>query len=133
MVANRPSDGMRSPSSVRVESKLLLLFWSLLGMSSFIKPRGFRVRSIMFAMGAVTVWVSPALALDGQVQIHDPSTIIACDGKYYTFGTGGSCLVSDDGWTCRYRATMLDQATGGPMHSALWPFSNSRISIMMVT
>ncbi len=41
----------------------------------------------------------PAVALDGQVQIHDPSTIIQCDGKYYTFGTGGSCLVSDDGWT----------------------------------
>src|SRR5437016_11793882 len=38
-------------------------------------------------------------ALDGQVQIHDPSTIIQCNGKYYTFGTGGSCLVSDDGWT----------------------------------
>jgi len=41
----------------------------------------------------------PALALDGQIQIHDPSSIIQCDGKYYTFGTGGSCLISDDGWT----------------------------------
>ncbi|HLH52092.1 MAG TPA: family 43 glycosylhydrolase [Verrucomicrobiae bacterium] len=42
-----------------------------------------------------------AVALDGQVQIHDPSTLIRCDGKYYTYGTGGSCLVSDDGWTWR--------------------------------
>ncbi|HOW73105.1 MAG TPA: hypothetical protein PKY77_21115 [Phycisphaerae bacterium] len=70
-------------------------------MSSFIKPRGFRVQSIMFAMRAVAVWVSPAFALDGQVQIRAPSTIVPCDGKYYTFGTGGSCLVSDDGWTWR--------------------------------
>jgi len=40
-----------------------------------------------------------ALALDGQVQIHDPSTLVRCDGKYYTFGTGGTTLVSEDGWT----------------------------------
>jgi arabinan endo-1,5-alpha-L-arabinosidase len=40
-----------------------------------------------------------ALALDGQIQIHDPSTIVRCNGKYYTYGTGGSCLISEDGWT----------------------------------
>jgi arabinan endo-1,5-alpha-L-arabinosidase len=44
---------------------------------------------------------TPVLALDGQVGIHDPSTIIKCEGKYYTFGTGGTALVSDDGWTWR--------------------------------
>jgi arabinan endo-1,5-alpha-L-arabinosidase len=42
-----------------------------------------------------------AFALDGQIGIHDPSTIVMCDGKYYTYGTGGSSLVSDDGWTWR--------------------------------
>ena len=42
---------------------------------------------------------SPALALDGEPYIHDPSTIVECDGKYYTFGTGGGGLMSDDGWT----------------------------------
>jgi len=47
------------------------------------------------------VLVSAAFALDGQIGIHDPSTIIQCDGKYYTFGTGGIALVSDDGWTWR--------------------------------
>jgi arabinan endo-1,5-alpha-L-arabinosidase len=41
------------------------------------------------------------LALDGQPGIHDPSTIGVCDAKYYTYGTGGSSLVSDDGWTWR--------------------------------
>ena len=30
--------------------------------------------------------------------IHDPSTIVECDGKYYTFGTGGGGLISEDGW-----------------------------------
>ncbi len=41
----------------------------------------------------------PALALDGEPYIHDPSTVINCDGKFYTFGTGGGGLMSDDGWT----------------------------------
>ena len=39
------------------------------------------------------------LALDGEPYIHDPSTVIMSDGKYYTFGTGGGGLISDDGWT----------------------------------
>ena len=48
----------------------------------------------------LSLWSSsPALALDGEPYIHDPSTVIQCDGKYYTFGTGGGGLMSDDGWT----------------------------------
>jgi arabinan endo-1,5-alpha-L-arabinosidase len=35
----------------------------------------------------------------GDPYIHDPSTVVQSDGKYYTFGTGGGGLVSDDGWT----------------------------------
>jgi arabinan endo-1,5-alpha-L-arabinosidase len=35
----------------------------------------------------------------GKPFIHDPSTIVECDGKYYTFGTGGGGLISEDGWT----------------------------------
>ena len=38
-------------------------------------------------------------ALDGDIIIHDPSTMVLCDGKFYTYGTGGSSLVSEDGWT----------------------------------
>jgi len=52
-------------------------------------------------IGLVAICVSPVFGLDGHVQIHDPSTIVQCDGRYYTYGTGGSCLVSDDGWTWR--------------------------------
>jgi arabinan endo-1,5-alpha-L-arabinosidase len=35
----------------------------------------------------------------GKPFIHDPSTIMESDGKYYTFGTGGGGLISEDGWT----------------------------------
>ncbi len=35
----------------------------------------------------------------GRPFIHDPSTIVECDGKFYTFGTGGGGLISEDGWT----------------------------------
>ncbi|MBQ8157916.1 MAG: family 43 glycosylhydrolase [Prevotella sp.] len=38
-------------------------------------------------------------AQTGQPYIHDPSTIAYCDGKYYTFGTGGGGLISEDGWS----------------------------------
>lgn len=34
----------------------------------------------------------------GKPFIHDPSTIMECDGKYYTFGTGSGGLISEDGW-----------------------------------
>ncbi len=45
------------------------------------------------------LWLSkPAFAQAGKPYIHDPSTITKCDGKFYTFGTGGGGLISDDGW-----------------------------------
>src|SRR5665647_464155 len=38
------------------------------------------------------------MAQVGKPFIHDPSTIMECDGKYYTFGTGRGGLISEDGW-----------------------------------
>jgi arabinan endo-1,5-alpha-L-arabinosidase len=40
-----------------------------------------------------------AIAQIGKPFIHDPSTITESDGKYFTFGTGGGGLISEDGWT----------------------------------
>src|SRR4051812_34640348 len=40
-----------------------------------------------------------AFALDGEPYIHDPSTVMFSDGKYFTYGTGGGGLISEDGWT----------------------------------
>ena len=42
---------------------------------------------------------TPVMAQIGQPFIHDPSTLAECDGKYYTFGTGGGGLISGDGWS----------------------------------
>jgi arabinan endo-1,5-alpha-L-arabinosidase len=57
-------------------------------------------------LATVLALASLVLALDGQIGIHDPSTVVLCNGKFYTYGTGGSSLVSDDGWTWK-RGTPL--------------------------
>lgn len=44
-------------------------------------------------------FVDTVVAQVGKPFIHDPSTIVECEGKYYTFGTGGGGLISEDGWT----------------------------------
>lgn len=54
--------------------------------------------SILLA-ASVPALFAQAPALDGQPYIHDPSTIAFSDGKYFTFGTGGGGLISEDGWT----------------------------------
>jgi arabinan endo-1,5-alpha-L-arabinosidase len=59
------------------------------------------VLTILFVMLA-----SIAVALDGQFGIHDPSTVVLCNGKFYTYGTGGTSLISDDGWTWKRGATL---------------------------
>ena len=53
-----------------------------------------RLHSILAALTLATA----ANAQIGAPYIHDPSTIAECDGKYYTFGTGGGGLISEDGW-----------------------------------
>jgi len=44
---------------------------------------------------------SPARALDGNLFVHDPSSIAICEGHYYIFGTGNGIpiLTSADGFT----------------------------------
>lgn len=48
---------------------------------------------------ATLLTAASANAQSGQPYIHDPSTIAECEGKYYTFGTGGGGLISEDGWS----------------------------------
>lgn len=50
------------------------------------------------AAAAAALFSVTSLAQEGKPWIHDPSTIMECDGKYYTFGTGGGGLISEDGW-----------------------------------
>lgn len=46
----------------------------------------------------ITLSCLSAKAQVGEPWIHDPSTLAECNGKYYTFGTGGGGLISEDGY-----------------------------------
>jgi arabinan endo-1,5-alpha-L-arabinosidase len=68
---------------------------------------------------AAMAFVLPVHALDGEIAVHDPSTVIAYDGRYYTYGTGTGLpfLVSDDGWSWRRAGLLmsaLPEAKPGP-------------------
>ena len=74
-----------------------------------------RIFTLAVAMLAFLVRPGSVLALDGEPYIHDPSTIIMSDGKFYTYGTGGlPTLMSDDGWTWRSAGSALQALPGGP-------------------
>ncbi|MBN2703612.1 MAG: family 43 glycosylhydrolase [Pontiellaceae bacterium] len=64
-----------------------------------VNHRGAKQLSLVLgvmALGSMTA--QHAFALEGAIEIHDPSTLAECDGKYYTYGTSGTALVSEDGW-----------------------------------
>lgn len=71
--------------------------------------------TLRLAAAAALLFLAPVLALDGQPGIHDPSTVIVQDGKYYTYGTGAGlpALMSDDGWTWRRAGSLRDATPGG--------------------
>ena len=54
---------------------------------------------------------APAWALDGMIGIHDPSTVIKCDGNYYVFGTGRgiSVLTSSNGFDWQRGGRIFDR------------------------
>jgi len=58
-----------------------------------------RIKIMGIASLLVLLASQTLIAQIGKPFIHDPSTIVECDGKYYTFGTGGGGLISEDGWT----------------------------------
>lgn len=59
-----------------------------------------KIMLCLTAFMAIALYMTnEAYAQVGNHYIHDPSTIVECDGKYYTFGTGGGGLISEDGWT----------------------------------
>src|SRR5687768_6679004 len=68
----------------------------------------------------IVLWLAasfalPALALDGEVLVHDPSTVIVHGGRYYTYGTGTGIpiLTSDDGWTWHRAGSLMSAVPGG--------------------
>ena len=66
-------------------------------------------RVIAAALGLLLLAAPPPLALDGEVGMHDPSTVILADGRYYVYATGNGlpAAVSDDGWTWRRAGNVM--------------------------
>ena len=64
---------------------------------------------------AATALALPVHALDGDTGVHDPSTVILHEGKYYTYGTGNGLpiLTSDDGWTWQRKGSLMSAVPGG--------------------
>jgi arabinan endo-1,5-alpha-L-arabinosidase len=57
-----------------------------------------RMKIISLTLLVLLLITQTAIAQVGKPFIHDPSTIVECDGKYFTFGTGAGGLISSDGW-----------------------------------
>ena len=55
--------------------------------------------AVILVLLTVATFPSAWAQLAGEPYIHDPSTVIQSDGKYYTFGTGAGGLISEDGYT----------------------------------
>jgi arabinan endo-1,5-alpha-L-arabinosidase len=64
---------------------------------------------------ALTAFALPALALDGEISVHDPATVTFDAGHYFTYGTGSGMpiLMSDDGWTWRRAGSLMSAVPGG--------------------
>jgi arabinan endo-1,5-alpha-L-arabinosidase len=65
---------------------------------------------------AASLLLAPTLlALSGDPAMHDPSTVIVENGRYYAYGTGRGLpvSVSDDGWTWRRAGTVMSAVPGG--------------------
>jgi arabinan endo-1,5-alpha-L-arabinosidase len=80
--------------------------------------RRFQAAALAAALG-----LSPSVvpALDGDPGMHDPSTVIAFGGRYYSYGTGQGIpvSVSDDGWSWRRQGSLMQAVPGGKPGAAV--------------
>jgi arabinan endo-1,5-alpha-L-arabinosidase len=76
-----------------------------------ITKRSLLIPEWFSALPLLALGVSPALALEGMIGIHDPSTVMICDGNYYTFGTGRgiSVLTSSNGFNWQRGGRVFDR------------------------
>jgi len=67
------------------------------------------------AAAAAILLLTRPFALDGDIGLHDPSTVIQADGKFYVYATGNGLpfSVSDDGWTWRRAGSVMQAVPGG--------------------
>src|SRR6188472_554260 len=73
------------------------------------------IRRLFVAAAGVCSLAAPTAALNGQPGLHDPSTVIGEDGKYYVYATGNGLpmSISDDGWTWRRAGSVMQSVPGG--------------------
>lgn len=57
------------------------------------------IAAAILAQFALLLSSAARAQLAGEPYIHDPSTVVESNGKYFTFGTGAGGLMSDDGYT----------------------------------
>ena len=69
------------------------------------------LRGLCCALALLVSGGVPARALDGLIGIHDPSTVIQCEGNYYVFGTGRgiSVLTSSNGFNWQRGGRVFDR------------------------
>jgi len=79
-------------------------------MTSILKRR-LLTSGRFLALAILALDAAPALALEGAIGIHDPSTVIQCDGNYYVFGTGRgvSVLTSSNGFDWQRGQRVFDR------------------------
>jgi arabinan endo-1,5-alpha-L-arabinosidase len=66
---------------------------------------------LIYATAVLAFLTTTAHALDGMIGVHDPSTVIMCDGNYYVYGTGRgiSVLTSSNGFDWQRGQKVFDR------------------------
>jgi arabinan endo-1,5-alpha-L-arabinosidase len=69
------------------------------------------LKKLLIILASVMLSSLAAQALDGMIGIHDPSTVVKCDGKYYVYGTGRgiSALISSNGFDWQRGPKVFDR------------------------
>jgi arabinan endo-1,5-alpha-L-arabinosidase len=72
-------------------------------------------KRVGLAAAAMLLALAPALALDGEPGMHDPSTVIESNGKFYVYATGNGlpAFASDDGWMWHRTGSVMQAVPGG--------------------
>jgi arabinan endo-1,5-alpha-L-arabinosidase len=73
------------------------------------------MKRFSLSAAAMLLALAPALALDGEPGMHDPSTVIESNGKFYVYATGSGlpAFASDDGWTWHRAGSVMQALSGG--------------------
>ena len=64
-----------------------------------------------FFLAILGLSATPVFAIDGMIGVHDPSTVVVCDGNYYSFGTGRGIpiLTSSNGFNWQRGGRVFDR------------------------